>query len=99
MKLWEYDPPNVLQCGTIRWKIEPADAGCRLIFSDVLQFQDGRSDAEIANSVLGGWHRYLDLLEQSLKGTLDHDTPEPDYSGLGVSLSLGSCGKPATGPL
>lgn len=80
----EYDPPNVLQCGTIRWELEAAGTGCRLIFSDVLQFQEGRSDADIANAVLGGWHRYLDLLEQSLEGTPDLDTPEPDYSKLAV---------------
>ena len=85
----EYDPPNVLQCGTIRWELGAAGAGCRLIFSDVLQFQDGRSDADIANAVLGGWHRYLDLLEQSLEGTPDLDTPEPDYSKLDVPGRLG----------
>ncbi|MYE13617.1 MAG: hypothetical protein F4X99_18570 [Gammaproteobacteria bacterium] len=79
-----YDPPNVLQCGTIRWELEAADASCRLTFSDVLQFQDGRSATEIANAVLGGWHRYLDLLEQSLSDTPDLDTPEPDYSRLDV---------------
>ena len=79
-----YDPPNALQCGTIRWELEAADAGCRLTFSDVLQFQDGRSATEIADAVLGGWHRYLDLLEQSLSGAPDLDTPEPDYSRLDV---------------
>ena len=84
-----YAPPNVLQCGTIRWELEAADDGCRLAFSDVLQFQDGRSDAEIANAVLGGWHRYLDLLEQSLEGTPDPDTPEPDYSGSDALVALG----------
>ena len=80
----EYDPPNVLQCGTIRWELEATEPGCRLTFSDVLQFHGGRTKEEIANAVLGGWHRYLDLLEQSLSGTPDLDTPEPDYSRLEV---------------
>lgn len=80
----EYDPPHVLQCGTIRWELEAAGPGCRLTFSDVLQLEDGRSETEIANAVLGGWHRYLDLLEQSLSGTPDLDTPEPDYAELHV---------------
>ena len=80
----EYGPPDVLQCGTIRWELEAAGAGCRLTFSDVLQGQDGRSQTEIANAVLGGWHRYLDLFEQSLSGRPDLHTPEPDYSRLDV---------------
>ena len=80
----DYDAPHVLQCGTIRWELGAAGPGCRLTFSDVLQFQDGRSQAEIANAVLGGWHRYLDLLEQSLSGAPDLDTPEPDYAQLDV---------------
>ena len=84
-----YDPPNVLQCGTIRWELEAAGAGCRLAFSDVLQFQDGRSKAAIANAVLGGWHRYLDLLEQSLSGAPDLGTPEPDYSRLPLAKKQG----------
>ena len=86
----EYDPPRLLQCGTIRWELAPAAAGCRLTFSDVLQFQEGRPDTETANAVLGGWHRYLDLLEQSLSGTPDLDTPEPDYSKLDVAGRPGS---------
>ena len=44
----------------------------------------GTFRAEIANAVLGGWHRYLDLLEQSLSGTPDLDTMEPDYAQLHV---------------
>lgn len=87
----EYDPPNVLQCGTIRWELEAAGAACRLTFSDVLHFQGGRTETEIANAVLGGWHRYLDLLEQSITGTPDPETPEPDYSRLDVP------GRPAPG--
>ena len=80
-----YDPPNVLQCGTIRWELEAVGTACLLMFSDVLQFHEGRWDAEITNSVLGGWHRYLDLLEQSLGSTgPDLDTPEPDYSKIDV---------------
>ncbi len=80
-----YDPPNVLQCGTIRWELEAVGSACLLVFSDVLQFQEGRSDAEVTNSVLGGWHRYLDLLAQSLDGAgPDLATLEPDYSRIDV---------------
>lgn len=76
-----FEPPNVLQLGTIRWELAETTDGCLLVFTDVLVFQEGRSDAEITNSVLGGWHNYLDLLDDALAGrSVNHDQPEPDYS-------------------
>lgn len=80
-----YDPPNVLQLGTIRWELNETPSGCLLVFTDVLVFQQGRSDAEITNSVLGGWHNYLDMLEDALAGrAVDADQPEPDYASREV---------------
>jgi len=81
-----YDPPNELQCGNMRWQLESVPGGCQLTFTDTLQFkQDHRSDFEIANSVLAGWHFYVDRLEDSLAGTLDgNDSIEYDYSQIEV---------------
>ena len=80
-----FEPPNVLQLGAIRWELSETADGCLLVFTDVLVFQEGRSDAEITNSVLGGWHYYLDLLEDALAGRpVNHDQPEPDYSAREV---------------
>jgi uncharacterized protein YndB with AHSA1/START domain len=76
-----WSPPSVLQLGTIRWELRPTPKGCQLVFSDVLVFQEDRSDTDTTNSVLGGWHHYLDLLEDALAGRpVDPDQPEPDYS-------------------
>lgn len=75
-----YVPPLVLQLGTIRWALSATPEGCLLIFSDVLVFEPPRSEREIANAVLGGWHNYLDMLEDALAGrTVDPTQPEPDY--------------------
>ena len=76
-----FQPPNVLQLGTIRWELSATESGCRLQFSDVLHFAGPRTRREFADSVLGGWHQYLDWLEDSLAGrAIDSDEPEPDYS-------------------
>jgi len=80
-----FEPPNVLQLGTIRWELSESTSGCLLTFTDVLVFEGARSDAEIANSVLGGWHHYLDLLEDALAGRpVVHDRPEPNYAAREV---------------
>ena len=80
-----FEPPYVLQLGTIRWELSETADGCLLGFTDVLVFQEGRSDAEITNSVLGGWHNYLDLLEDALAGRpVNHEQPEPDYAAREV---------------
>ena len=36
-----FEPPNVLQLGTIRWELSETTDGCLLIFTDVLVFQEG----------------------------------------------------------
>lgn len=81
------DPPNLLQMGSMRWKLEAKGASCLLTFTDILHDQDpaDRTKAELSNSVLGGWHGYLDILEDHLAGReLVHDKPEFDYSKLNV---------------
>ena len=81
----ECDPPRLLQTGTMRYELTPMGDGCRLVFSDVLVFQEGRSDTEITNSVLGGWHRHTDLLEEYLDGMeIKHHLPEFDYSMIDI---------------
>ena len=76
-----FEPPTVLQLGTIRWELSEAPTGCRLLFTDVLVFEGERSRKQIADAVLGGWHRYLDMLEDALAGRpVEVDLPEPDYS-------------------
>ena len=80
-----FQPPNVLQLGTIRWALSATEDGCLLKFSDVLVFQGPRSRADITNAVLGGWHLYLDRLEDALAGLpARHDQPEPDYAAREV---------------
>ncbi len=79
-----FDPPRLLQCGTMRWVLEAVPGGCQLTFTDIVRFnQDHRGDFEITNSVLAGWHFYMDKLEDSLTGSLDPgDTIEYDYSQI-----------------
>jgi len=79
-----YDPPNELWCGSMRWQLAATDEGCRLTFTDIVRFkQDRRSDFEITNSVLAGWHFYLDQLEDSLGDCLNvNDDVEYDYSQI-----------------
>ncbi|MEM8766766.1 MAG: SRPBCC family protein [Pseudomonadota bacterium] len=85
-----YEPPHVLQLGTIRWELAATDRGCRLIFTDVLVVPEDRTVREIANLVLAGWHHYLDRLDEALAGDpIRTDAPEPDYRkrdlGLGIA--------------
>ena len=82
----EYDPPRVLAMGSMRFELEPDGDGCLLRFTDVLHFAGPRTKTEFSNSVLSGWHRYLDHLEHWLeKRPIDHDQPEMvDYSLLDV---------------
>lgn len=77
-----FEPPRLLQCGTMRWELEPAGEGCILRFSDVVAPEAGRTDRELARSVLGGWHWYLDALEAALAGRMvDRTKPEVEYTG------------------
>ena len=80
-----YDPPRLLQCGSMRWELSKRGSGCVLVFTDVLHFDGLRTRTEFANSVLGGWHNYMDMLEDALAGReVDPDRPELDYSKIQV---------------
>lgn len=77
-----FEPPNLLQCGTMRWELVPDGHGCILRFSDVVALDGERSERELARSVLGGWHWYLDALEDALEGRfVDRTKPEVAYEG------------------
>ena len=79
-----FEPPHVLELGSMRFELEATASGCVLAFTDILHFEGPRSDTEIANAVLGGWHRFLDVLEDALDGTTDVERLEPDYSKIDV---------------
>jgi uncharacterized protein YndB with AHSA1/START domain len=77
-----FDPPYLLQCGTMRWELEPDGNACVLRFSDIVSVEPSRGDNATAKSVLGGWHWYLDALEEALEGRLvDRTKPETEYAG------------------
>jgi uncharacterized protein YndB with AHSA1/START domain len=77
-----FDPPYLLHCGTMRWELEPEGNACVLRFSDIVSVDPSRGDNATARSVLGGWHWYLDALEEALEGRLVNRTkPEVDYTG------------------
>jgi len=81
-----YEPPRRLQLGSMLYELERAGTGCLLRFSDVLQFTGARSNTDIANSVLAGWHSYLDRLEESLAtGAATEPRPELDYAQIQVA--------------
>jgi hypothetical protein len=78
--------PHVLALGTIRFELEATHGGCRLTFSDVLWFDGSRTRAQFANSVLGGWHWFLDFMMRYLEsGEAAPELPEPDYEKITVS--------------
>ena len=79
-----FEPPRVLELGSMRFELEATASGCTLTFTDILHFEGPRSDTEIANAVLGGWHRFLDVLEDALDGTTEVERAEPDYSKIDV---------------
>ncbi len=81
----QYDPPRLLECGTMRFELRPLGSNCLLQFTDVLVPTGSRSAADITDSVLGGWHKFLDMLEDALAGRkVAVDQPEPDYAKLEV---------------
>ena len=81
----EFDPPNVLQMGSMRYELKSNEAGCLLKFSDILHFEGPRTRQQFAVSVLGGWHAYLYKLELVLDGKSDgKDVAELDYSAIEV---------------
>lgn len=81
-----YEPPKVLECGTMRFELAADGPGCKLTFTDILHYAGPLSEPEVINSVLGGWHKYLDMLEFALgggKGDPRHE-PEFDYSSVSI---------------
>jgi len=84
-RLAAFEPPRLLELGTVRFELTPTGEGCLLEFSDVLSFDESRSRFDFANAVLAGWHRFLDTLEIWLdEGVSALDLPEPDYSTVDV---------------
>lgn len=84
-KLAAFEPPTAIEIGSIRMELAAAGEGCRLVFSDVLWFDEKRTRADFANAVLAGWHRFLDMLEIWLdEGVSALDLPEPDYAAVDV---------------
>lgn len=80
-----FDPPHVLELGTMRYELSPEGPGCHLTFTDVLWFDGPRSTREITNSVLGGWHNFLEALEAHLDGhNLNDKRPEFDYASVEI---------------
>ena len=81
-----YEPPNVLELGTMRYELTSEGDGCSLTFSDILHYEGPLSEADVINSVLGGWHKYLDSLEFYLIGGKSdpRDEPEFDYSKVQI---------------
>lgn len=81
-----YDPPNLLKMGSMRWELAPDGDGCVLTFTDFVSFDDPRSEHDVINSVLGGWHKYLDMLAFALEGGKGdpRNQPEFDYSSIDV---------------
>ena len=79
----ECTPKTAFQLGTIRYELSPVGAGCQLVFSDVLMFDAGRTRADVENSVLAGWHDFVDRLDDTLAGkALDMSAPELDYAKI-----------------
>ncbi len=82
----EYDPPNLLAMGNMRWELTADGDECLLRFSDILFFDTSPENFNATNSVLSGWHKYLDVLEYALSGGKVDPTeqPEVDYSKIEV---------------
>lgn len=79
-----FEEMKVLQLGSIRFELEPLGDECTLTFSDVLWYDEKRTKRQFAISVLGGWHRFLDLMELWLDEERTGDLPEPDYSSVHI---------------
>ena len=82
-----YDPPNVLALGTMRWELVADEEDCVVTFTDVLAFGDTTNKFDFTNSVLAGWHKYVDMLEYALAGGTGDPRQEPefDYSTITVT--------------
>lgn len=81
-----YEPPKVLECGTMRFELEADGPACKLTFTDILHYEGPLSEAEVINSVLGGWHKYLDVLEFALGGGQDDPRSEPEFDYSSVPI-------------
>lgn len=81
-----YEPPNVLEYGSMRYELTAEDNQCKLTFTDILIFEGPRTEIETINSVLGGWHKYLDVLEFTLEGGKENPPggKEFDYSKVQI---------------
>ena len=79
----KFNSPSALQMGSMEWSLSGQNGGCLVTFTDILHV-DSRGFTEFANSVLGGWHKYLDSLERHLSGGVGDPRrdPEVDYSKL-----------------
>ena len=81
-----FEPPRRLQLGSIAFELESIDGGTLLRFSDVLWFDGKSTRAEFANSVLGGWHVFLDRFCYFVDEgrALEPIPSEPDYANMDV---------------
>lgn len=85
-RITKLEPERILECGSMRWELCSADNGCLLVFTDILQFTGSSNKIEFTNSVLGGWHNYMDFLEDGLDGKMpDFDKPEINYANIQVA--------------
>ena len=84
--LGAFEPSRKLALGSIDIQLTPTeDNRCVLRFADVLWFDDKRTKTAFANSVLGGWHQFLDRWEIWLdEGRADLRLKEPDYGRIEV---------------
>ena len=81
----EFDPPNTLQLGGMRFELEENDQVCLIRFSDILNMAQDMAPIQITDSVLSGWHRFMDALQAHLSGEpFDRDVPEPSYRDVDV---------------
>ena len=80
-----FEPPHVLELGSMRWELVADGGGCIVTFRDILHFQGPLTKTEFTNSVLGGWHHYMDMLENVLDGRpVDLDALEFDYASVDI---------------
>ncbi len=78
------DPPNILAFGSMRFELQGNANECTLVFTDVLHFDGIRTNDNFANSVLGGWHVFMDRLDDEIAGLEPGHHSEPDYSTIEV---------------
>lgn len=82
----EFDPPHALTIGSMRYELSPTEDGCLLVFTDIVNFDDPRENRTILLLVLGGWHKYLDVLEFALEGGRADPRREPEFDYRTVTI-------------